>query len=85
MMFVVVVLALLVMVVNQQVQIGRMRQLIDAHSKQQDQLTTIFWLAVCRRYRSRAERGWIEGAGRSVGIGLIVSTAAIYPMFLWLA
>jgi hypothetical protein len=40
------------------------------------------WLAASRRYRSRAEMGWIEGVGRSVGICLIVSTAAIYPMYL---
>jgi hypothetical protein len=40
------------------------------------------WHAACRRYRSRAEPGWIEGLGRSVGVGLVVSTAAIYPLYL---
>jgi hypothetical protein len=40
------------------------------------------WLAASRRYRSRAETGWIEGFGRSVGICSIVSTAVIYPMYL---
>ena len=40
------------------------------------------WLAACRRYRSRAELGWIEGLGRSVGVGLVVSTAATYPLYL---
>jgi hypothetical protein len=43
------------------------------------------WLAVCRRYRSRAEPGWIEGIGRFVAVGEIVSTAAIYPVYLLLA
>jgi hypothetical protein len=41
------------------------------------------WLAASRRYRSRAELGWIEGIGRSVGVGLIVSTAATYPLYLF--
>ena len=40
------------------------------------------WVAASRRYRSRAEMGWIEGVGQSVGVCLIVSTAAIYPMYL---
>jgi multisubunit Na+/H+ antiporter MnhB subunit len=40
------------------------------------------WRAACRRYRPRAEPGWIEGLGRSVGVGLVVSTAAIYPLYL---
>jgi hypothetical protein len=40
------------------------------------------WLAVSRRFRSRAESGWIEGIGRSVGVGWIVTTAAIYPLYL---
>jgi hypothetical protein len=40
------------------------------------------WRAACRRYRSRAEPGWIEGLGRLVGVGWIVSTAAIYPLNL---
>jgi hypothetical protein len=45
--------------------------------------TTIFalalglsWYLACRRYRSRAEPGWIEGLGRSFGVGLIVAIAA---------
>ena len=41
------------------------------------------WLAASRRYRSRAELGWVEGVGRCVGIGWIVSTALIYPLYLW--
>ena len=41
------------------------------------------WRAACRRYRSRAEPGWIEGLGRSVGVGLVVSTAATYPLYLF--
>ena len=40
------------------------------------------WLALSRRFRSRAESGWIEGIGRSVGVGWIVTTAAIYPLYL---
>jgi len=38
------------------------------------------WGAACRRYRSRAEPGWIEGLGRSFGVGLVVSIAATYPL-----
>jgi hypothetical protein len=34
------------------------------------------WGAACRRHRSRAEPGWIEGLGRSFGVGLVVSKAA---------
>jgi hypothetical protein len=41
------------------------------------------WLAACRRYRSLAESGWIEGIGRSVVVGLVVSTAATYPLYLF--
>jgi multisubunit Na+/H+ antiporter MnhB subunit len=37
------------------------------------------WGAACRRYRSRAEPGWIEGLGRSFGVGLVVAIAASYP------
>ena len=40
------------------------------------------WLAASRRYRSRAELGWIEGIGRSVAVGSIVTTAAVYPLYL---
>ncbi len=40
------------------------------------------WRTACRRYRSRAELGWIESLGRSVGVGLVVSTAASYPLYL---
>ena len=40
------------------------------------------WRAACRRYRSRAEPGWIEGLGRSFGVGLVVSIAASYPLYL---
>ena len=40
------------------------------------------WGAACRHYRSRAELGWIEGLGRSVGVGLVVSTAAIDLLYL---
>jgi hypothetical protein len=38
------------------------------------------WGAACRRYRSRAEPGWIEGLGRSFGVGLVISIAATYPL-----
>jgi hypothetical protein len=38
------------------------------------------WDAACRWHRSRAEPGWIEGLGRSVGVGLVVSNAASYPL-----
>ena len=31
------------------------------------------WTAASRRYWSRAEPGWIEGIGRTGGIGVIVS------------
>jgi hypothetical protein len=37
------------------------------------------WGAACRRYRSRAEPGWIEGLGRSLGVGLVVAIATTYP------
>jgi hypothetical protein len=40
------------------------------------------WGAACHRYRSRAEPGWIEGLGRSVGVGLVVSIATTYPLYL---
>jgi hypothetical protein len=40
------------------------------------------WGAACRRYRSRAEPGWIEGLGRSVGVGLVVGNAAIDLLYL---
>ncbi len=40
------------------------------------------WGAACRRYRSRAELGWIEGLGKSVGVGLVVSNAAIDLLYL---
>ena len=40
------------------------------------------WGAACRRYRSRAEPGWIEGLGRTVGVGLVVSIAVTYPLYL---
>ncbi len=43
----------------------------------------LFWFAASRRYRSRAELGWIEAVGRSVAIGWIVATALIYPLYLW--
>jgi hypothetical protein len=33
------------------------------------------WLMACRRLRSRAEPGWIEALGRSLGIGLILAIA----------
>jgi hypothetical protein len=38
------------------------------------------WGAACRRYRSRAEPGWIEGLGRSFGLGLVVAIATTYPL-----
>ena len=38
------------------------------------------WGAACRRYRSRAEPGWIEGLGRSVGVGLVVAIATTYTL-----
>jgi hypothetical protein len=38
------------------------------------------WVAACRRYRSRAEPGWIEGLGRSVGVGLVVAIATTHPL-----
>jgi len=34
------------------------------------------WLVACRRYRSRAEPGWIEGLGRFYGVGLLLVIAA---------
>jgi hypothetical protein len=34
------------------------------------------WYVACRRYRSYAEAGWIEGLGRCFGVGLIVAIAA---------
>ncbi len=40
------------------------------------------WLAACRRYRSRAESGWIEGMGRFVAVAWVVFSAAIYPIYL---
>jgi hypothetical protein len=40
------------------------------------------WLAACRHNRSRAELEWIEGIGRTVGIGSIVFSAANYPFYL---
>ena len=40
------------------------------------------WLSASRRNRSRAESGWIEGIGRSVGVGWIVTTAMSYPLYL---
>ena len=43
--------ALLTLVVIQQLQMGRMRQSIDAHAKQTDQLTTLI-----RELRDRLER-----------------------------
>jgi hypothetical protein len=49
--FVVTILALLLVAVIQQVQIGRMRQLIDAGVKEKDQLTTIL-----RELRDHLER-----------------------------
>jgi hypothetical protein len=49
--FVMAILALLLLVVIQQVQIGRMRQLIDQHAKEKDQLTTII-----RELRDHLER-----------------------------
>jgi hypothetical protein len=39
--FIVAILALLLVVIIQQVQIGRMRRLIDAGAKEKDQLTVI--------------------------------------------
>jgi hypothetical protein len=45
-------------------------------------ILVLSWGAACRRYRSRAEPGWIEGLGRSVGVGLVVSTAAIDLLYL---
>jgi hypothetical protein len=36
------------------------------------------WGAACRRYRSRAEPGWIEGLGRSFGFSLVVCVATTY-------
>jgi hypothetical protein len=49
--FVIAILALLLLVVIQQVQIGRMRQLIDQYAKEKDQLTTII-----RELRDHLER-----------------------------
>ena len=48
---VVAIVAPLLVVVIQQVQIGRMRQLIDAHGKERDQLTKIV-----RELRDHLER-----------------------------
>ena len=33
------------------------------------------WAGACYRYRSRAEPGWIEGLGRTFGVGLIIALA----------
>ena len=41
------------------------------------------WYVACRRYRSRAEPGWIEGLGRALGVGVVVSIAANYPCISW--
>jgi hypothetical protein len=43
------------------------------------------WRAACRRYRSVAELGWIEGIGRSAAVGQIISIAAMYLLRLLLA
>jgi hypothetical protein len=40
------------------------------------------WGAACRRYRFRAELGWIEGLGRSFGVGLVGSLAASSLLYL---
>lgn len=40
------------------------------------------WLAACHRFRSRAERGWIEVIGRAVAVGWFVHTASVYPLSL---
>jgi hypothetical protein len=40
------------------------------------------WGAACHRYRSRAEPGWIEGLGRSVGVGWVVYLANFYTLYL---
>jgi hypothetical protein len=41
------------------------------------------WYVACRRYRSRAEPGWIEGLARSFGVGSLVAIAATgQPLFL---
>ena len=40
------------------------------------------WLVASRRHRSRAEPGWIEVLGRTVGVGWIVSEASSYPLYL---
>ena len=45
-------------------------------------LLGLSWGTACRRYRSCAEPGWIEGLGRAFGVGLVVSIAASYPLFL---
>lgn len=42
----------------------------------------ISWFAACRRYRSRAESGWIEILGRFLGVGWVVTLAATYPLEL---
>jgi hypothetical protein len=34
------------------------------------------WCVACRRYRSRAEPGWMEGLGRVFGVGLVIAIAA---------
>jgi hypothetical protein len=36
------------------------------------------WGAACRRYRSRAEPGWIEGLGRSFGVSVVLFIAMTY-------
>jgi hypothetical protein len=33
------------------------------------------WYVTCRRFRSVAEPGWIEGLGRTFGVGLVVAIA----------
>jgi hypothetical protein len=40
------------------------------------------WLVATPRNRSRAEPGWIEAIGRSLGVGWIVYFTASYPLYL---
>jgi hypothetical protein len=40
------------------------------------------WFFACHRHRSRAEPGWIERLGISLGVGWIITTATAYPLYL---
>jgi hypothetical protein len=43
--------------------------------------SVLSWIAACLVYRSRAEPGWIEGLGRSVGVGWLAYIANVYALY----